>query len=537
MKFLVILIITILCLSSHIDSAKIKGKRNLVLGSLVAFGIGFIQSFSGGNLKACLGGFGSEELQGDATSSGPMKSWLDYNDYFKVIVTIIRTATVIICAFRITEMTNFLKVITGLKGGRRRRVFNQRGIFGWVKKGFNHIKDHVVKKLRSAVQWLKEHIPGLGQVISIVDGFLKIAIAMFKTVKWIVLRVLKCGLAAFNIMVNFLNIWSAIALLLSATGTFGVTLVPYLPVFLQRIICDWERILNAFWYLKNVITARGPKAKSFQFGKFIGQLAVLFGAIFQAGGLKSTPIPKEPRYLVRAQEAVKHTREIGTVVNREWFLYGYKKDMMDGLIGDKKVKKVDKGPKEARKLTQFTKFHSDKGQYIKIGQKIKIAHLLTKYYLHSDGRKYQKGTKQQQMFGYWARDDLDWFLVRSTGRLGTLNGHLIPYDSSIILTHVHTKKNLYSNAKEKSPVTHQQLVSGKNYYETDTNNHWKVMMVAQVNERHNKWLTGDVFWLYHLNTSTVLHATYAKLNNGLQEISCYKNCSPYNNWTVTHKKN
>ena len=174
-------------------------------------------------------------------------------------------------------------------------------------------------------------------------------------------------------------------------------------------------------------------------------------------------------------------------------------------------------------------FFSKQGEVLGNGSKIKLAHVLTRNFLHSHPIKYDTGSKQQEVTAFWQRDESDWWIIKGPKQIK--NG------DKVILTHEQTGKNLHSQ-KALSPTTEEQEVSafgssGKG----DTNDYFKVIITQSYVWNNNKvWKVGDIVRFIHINTGVFLHSHDAKTKvSKQQEVTGSKVDDMSNEWTVVEK--
>jgi hypothetical protein len=347
MKLLVILMLTILCLSSDISARKIKGRRNAVLQGLYNFALGFFQSFSNGSAAACFGGWGSDALQNDLTADqGPITSFKTSWTLLSYVAKAVSTATLILCNFSALKegMKKLLSFVEALLKKRRRMFLGGRR-WGWS--SFTNAVSHAASSAVSAVSntassaynavshgvstavnavggvvhsvvhataaaasdfthkvqntaagignWASGLFPDMNKVKVEIANLVATLQSIFVKVKEVIMRLVSCGLMVAGLLTNIKNIYSAVVILTAAVSTSGASLVPFLPLMVRNLLCQWENIMLAFDYLVTTFTAVGTQ-RAFNFGKFIGKIAVVFGNVFVIGGLPATAIPAKRRH-------------------------------------------------------------------------------------------------------------------------------------------------------------------------------------------------------------------------------------------------
>ncbi|KAK5580925.1 hypothetical protein RB653_000952 [Dictyostelium firmibasis] len=167
------------------------------------------------------------------------------------------------------------------------------------------------------------------------------------------------------------------------------------------------------------------------------------------------------------------------------------------------------------------------------GSMIKLAHIPTKYRLHSHKVSYGSsggGSGQQSVTGFPENDDSNslWVIKGPHGKR-VLQGTVVKNGDTIRLVHSNTKKNLHSHLAV-SPLTKQNEVScfGENG-EGDTGDNWIVEP-----ESGKDWMRGEVVRFKHADTKTYLQAIEsAKYQNpipGQIEISGGKSKNEDTKW-------
>jgi hypothetical protein len=301
MKFLVILALTLLCLSSGINSVKVKKSRVNVLHNLRVFLEGVLESLSGGHLKECFPTkWGSPELQNDATSKGATHNMEEGYKVIKKVMRVINKATKKLCGPNFYLVKSFVSKFL-LMGIRRNFSYTRKwGFWQAITNAVKHYANgvaHTVHTLgKAAVDWFKATIPDL---VNVRDQVLIIFTAMKRLMKntfAIILRIIRCALGAATLILTMINIMRGIRCVSMGITTGGASLAVQLPIIIANLICAWEEIMKAFQTLVSVFTSSGAQ-KVFQFGKFAGQLAKLFGVAF--GGVAAVKqgmpiIPPEP---------------------------------------------------------------------------------------------------------------------------------------------------------------------------------------------------------------------------------------------------
>ena len=179
-----------------------------------------------------------------------------------------------------------------------------------------------------------------------------------------------------------------------------------------------------------------------------------------------------------------------------------------------------------KKINFFTK----QGTTLGDGSKIKLAHILTKNFLHSHDKLYNTGSKQQEITAYWKRDDGDWWIIKAKGKKTLKSGDIIQ------LTHAKTGKNLHSH-HSLSPTTHSQEVSGYgDNGKGDSNDNWRLIITESYVHLDQNWKIGDIFRLVHKNSGAYLNSSTAKTKvSKQQEVAASTNGNDSCEWTVVEK--
>lgn len=173
-------------------------------------------------------------------------------------------------------------------------------------------------------------------------------------------------------------------------------------------------------------------------------------------------------------------------------------------------------------------FYTHKGPTIKNGSKIKLGHVLTRMVLHSHNLKYNTGSRKQEITGFWARDDNDWWIVEAP------NGN-IKSGGKIKLKHMLTGKYL-SAENQRSPTSGQREANG-NANANDQNNVWAVIIDNSYIKGDQSWKVGDVIRLSQSNSGQFLHSHNLRTKvSRQQEVTTYKKLDNNNYWSVIDKK-
>eukprot|EP01133_Synstelium_polycarpum_P014573 gene14573-17227_t len=168
------------------------------------------------------------------------------------------------------------------------------------------------------------------------------------------------------------------------------------------------------------------------------------------------------------------------------------------------------------------------------GSIIKLAHLSSKFRLHSHKVSYGSGgggSGQQSVTGFPDNDDSNSFwVVKAAHGTQLPQGTLVKKGDLIRLTHLNTKKNLHSHLSV-SPLTKNNEVScfGDNG-EGDSGDNWKVETI----DGSDVWMRGAPVRFYHIDTKAYLHgspnAKYQHPIPGQIEVSGYSKKENDNRW-------
>lgn len=253
-QILVVCFVALLCVD--VQATKIKRTQRAILR---AFAEGFMDALSGGHLKDCLANWASPAYVNDATSDTWLTKLSGAGNIAKAAITVIRTVTSILCGKFFGKLSDFIKDHVF-----RKRFFLERS---WKS------QTHRVKHMKRATNFISA-IKNLRNIKDKIIGFFRTVKEYAEKIKELVKRALECGKAVWSIFNTVKNIITAITVLTASGGLYA----GFWPVFVAKLICNWEGIVNAINYLVAAIQNKGDQ-RSLQFGKFVGTLLVIFGNV------------------------------------------------------------------------------------------------------------------------------------------------------------------------------------------------------------------------------------------------------------------
>lgn len=369
MKYMIIFMLTILCLSSLISAAKIKKRTNVGFNELAKFSTEFIKAMHGGKLDKCFENWGSKDLQTKLCGTGkagPFVALELMGGPLKVVSASILAATKKLCTdylgviemffanpffFQIFSMVRRRRIFLGKSKGVLESIENDAKSVGSamktgaeevgsaVKTGVEAVGSGVVKGTEAVGSgvatgtmavvhgsekvgsWVYSKMPSLKNVEKELGSFFTTIMKIFKSVKLVILRVILCGLAKYDLVVSFMDVYSAITLLASADGKKGFTAKGLIPLFLTRFICKWKLVMHALDMLDGMLLMSGEK-KITQFAGFIGKLADVIGTIFSGDEFTQSPLPlTEKPELMQTDDVLKAVKSF---TDNDDFLLQYK---------------------------------------------------------------------------------------------------------------------------------------------------------------------------------------------------------------------
>jgi hypothetical protein len=273
-------------------------KTKQALEYLKNFGLGFIVALGGGSgqeVNACLpDSWKIGALANDATGGDSAEKLAGSNRALQIIVKVVGAVTNILCGAFKGKFMDFVKGIVG--GGKKRFMFvEKKKWFGakLVKGAVNTAKKvgkTVVKTVKTVAKTVVKVAKDVGNKIKeIAEKFNPVAIfnkikdgvkdfiakikSFFnaKFVKDLIQSIMKCKNAIQTLISNVRKVIQVISALAASSG---FSLAP----MIVGAICAWREFVKAVDYLKEGITSSGA-ARWYQFGKFSGQLLVLFGNV------------------------------------------------------------------------------------------------------------------------------------------------------------------------------------------------------------------------------------------------------------------
>jgi glucan-binding YG repeat protein len=143
-------------------------------------------------------------------------------------------------------------------------------------------------------------------------------------------------------------------------------------------------------------------------------------------------------------------------------------------------------------------FYTFIGTQVLAGRRVKIIHWNTKKVLHSHGSRYNTGSREQEVTGYWTRDDNDWFYVDVVSG-GVVNGGVIS------LRHQSTGRSIFIDNGQRSPASNQLECSTRPRNGSDERFNFRI-------EMNNSWFgdnnlrIGDLIRLINVGTNAALHS-------------------------------
>lgn len=148
--------------------------------------------------------------------------------------------------------------------------------------------------------------------------------------------------------------------------------------------------------------------------------------------------------------------------------------------------------------------YSTVGREILNGSSIKLMHLNTNMALHSHGNRIPSGSGQQEVTGYWERDQNDWF------RIFLISGNM-ENGAVVRLQHNQTGGNIFidnGNFAERS----KQLEASTRPYNGDQRFHFRIEVITP-SGCDNSLRVGDLIRLVNIGTNATLHSHDIR-NNG-----------------------
>lgn len=242
-QILVVCFVALLCTS--VQSSKIQKRKAIVR----AFGEGFLSVLSGGHLAACIGSWASTALADDASKDSWVTKWSQSSRAADIIIKVVRAVSRVLCSNHFERLSNFIK--EHIFGKRRRFYLEKKSKTKFVEeiKGMVKIKDSIKEWIRTAKDYVSR-------------------------IKDLVKRGIECAKGAGAVFSNLRNIITAITVLTATGGLYA----GFWPVFVAKLLCAWEKIINAIQYLVTAVRQSGDQ-RALQFGKFVGTLLIIFGEV------------------------------------------------------------------------------------------------------------------------------------------------------------------------------------------------------------------------------------------------------------------
>jgi hypothetical protein len=528
-KLLILAIICLLNVFSETRRIKTHHKtHNRGIGAnLLQLFSGFISGLSGADgadINSCLPqSWRSDNLRQDTSDTLPAQFDSNSLGALKYVYEVVKWALEVACIFK-DQLLKYFKVV---RRRNRMRLFIQKfaskwgwGIGDWISEAWKDTKNYVASKWESLKNWVttqwsdvkkwtseqlekvknwakekwenfKNGINNAVEKIKSLYNQIKTFVTSDTFINGIKLLI-KCGVIAFNLVMNIINVVKAIIAIVSGN-------VVQWAVMIVNFICNLGEVYKA---IQIAIAIFGKDKPWYYTGKFVGHLLNLFGSTV-SGKDTDDNATKAPSKFQQLLKWIKDNNvvEIGSAAYATYKSYDSATSRPirneSGLVQD--------------------------------GDTIVIIHKLTGKSLHSHSINYSGGSKQQEVTGYDKRDDNDLWTIHhfNRGLVGT------GFRDSDVVTIVHkaTKKTLHSHAIT-SPVTSQQEVSG--FGSRDTNDNWRL----EISDGDGYLRVGGHFKLIHINTDKSLHSHPNMLTGGSrqQEVTGFTSRDDNDYWRILSTK-
>ena len=205
------------------------------------------------------------------------------------VMPVLKIALLVVCLKFLGKLTKWIKLLfIKRRIFLQRRVFLQRNELKVHKKGITSkvatTKSKIAEQIKKGEKKIEIHAKKAGKEIdgfidleknreklkSLIDNIKEWGKKALKTIE----KLSKCHLAMGNLAYNLQSVAAVITTLVT---TGGAGLAPLLVLAL----CNWRDFINAFKFFKAMVDPENDKTQRIlQFGKFMGQLLLIFGHTF-----------------------------------------------------------------------------------------------------------------------------------------------------------------------------------------------------------------------------------------------------------------
>jgi len=175
-------------------------------------------------------------------------------------------------------------------------------------------------------------------------------------------------------------------------------------------------------------------------------------------------------------------------------------------------------------------FYTALGTQVLPGRMVKIAHWNTKMVLHSHGNRYDTGSRNSEVTGFWVRDDNDWFT------LDVIQGGL-QNNGIIAFRHILTGGSIIIDPNYRSPTTNQFECSNRGRIANNDLWYFRITIESSWFGEDDKLRVGD--FVKFINPSNNLSLHSHNLRNRVtqqQEVTGYNNRDSNDMWIIIETK-